>query len=225
MKTPEQTRIVAAAWVAAAAALVASTGEYLMMYSPAGDYGMVHGHAHFGHASAEQVRWGFYLGVLAVPAYILGYWHVGQALAPAGPWLGRAVALLGGYTFAVANVWLGSRAFLAAVVRWQQAPGGVPGFDALLIELDALSEPLVWLLRVMVLVISVLFAYAVATGRSDYPRWLAFFNPMTLLVLVFVSYFAVPPLGHRLAPAAMNVAHLLFFTLAAATLQRRYSAR
>lgn len=224
MRTQQQQLVIGVAWLAAGGALLACVGEHLMMYSPHEGYGLAAGHQHLGYASVAQSHLGYFLGVLSVPIYILGYWHVAQALLPAGLGVSRAVHLIGGYSFAVANVWLGSRAWLAAMVRARATASGPTAevLDELLRELDGLSEPLVWILRTTILAVSGIYLVAVARGWSDYPRWMALVNPITLLGLVFASYFLVPSVGHVLAPAAMNVSHLIFFTCSALTLRRAY---
>jgi hypothetical protein len=39
------------------------------------------------------------------------------------------------------------------------------------------------------------------------------FTPIVLLAAIFASYFLVPSVGVYLLPAAMNVAHVIFFGL------------
>jgi len=79
---------------------------------------------------------------------------------------------------------------------------------------DLLLESLIWFLRIGMLGISVAFAVTILKGGSNYPKWMAAFNPFTLLVMVFLTVL-VPAIGAHLVPAALNVAHVPFFLLSA----------
>jgi hypothetical protein len=49
--------------------------------------------------------------------------------------------------------------------------------------------------------------------QSGYPRWMVAFTPIVVLAAIFASYFLIPSVGVYLLPAAMNVAHVIFFGL------------
>jgi nicotinamide riboside transporter PnuC len=76
------------------------------------------------------------------------------------------------------------------------------------------NEPLVNTLRLAMLIISVLWVVLIAQGKTLYPRWVAIFSPIALLLTIFVIYFYISPaLGVWLLPAAMNVVHVIIFAL------------
>lgn len=81
-------------------------------------------------------------------------------------------------------------------------------------------EVWVQVLRVLVLAISVCFVWAILRGGTLYPKWMALFNPITLLLLVFFLFFCVPAVGKYLAPTAMNVAHLMLFSASLIALKK-----
>ena len=185
-----------------------------MQFSPHGGYESPDYH-YFLDVSPGRLRFGHFLGVLSVPLYLLGYWHVSRALEPAALWLRRAVLLLAGYTFAVANVWLGQRIFLAQTVQAQDGASGPVNavLAPLLEEFAGDNEPLIQLVRVLVFVLSILIVIPILRGQTTYPRWMAAFTPIVLLAAIFASYFIAPRIGVYLLPAAMNVAHVVFFGL------------
>lgn len=123
--------------------------------------------------------------------------------------------LLAGYTFAVANVWLGQRIFLAQTVqaRAEAGPELEELLGALLQQFAANNEPLIQLVRVLVLVLSVAIVVPIWRRQTGYPRWMVAFTPIVLLAAIFASYFLIPRVGVYLLPAAMNVAHVIFFGL------------
>ena len=84
---------------------------------------------------------------------------------------------------------------------------------ALLLDFAANNEPLIQLVRVLVLALSVAIIVPIWRGQSGYPRWMVAFTPIVLLAAIFASYFLIPRVGVYLLPAAMNVAHVIFFGL------------
>jgi hypothetical protein len=66
-------------------------------------------------------------------------------------------------------------------------------------------------LRVLILVISAVLVFTILRRPTLYPRWMAWFNPFGLLVVVFLLFLYVPAVGNYLMPTAMNVAHAVMF--------------
>ncbi len=109
----------------------------------------------------------------------------------------------------VGAVWIGSRASVSAMVNMPEATD-----LSMLIELYELRyETLLQFIRVCTLILSVIIAWQAWSGRSRYPRWIAFFNPIVLIVTSFLIYAIAPAIGKHLMPIALNVAYLVFFTL------------
>ena len=215
-------------WTGVAAtvgALVVGIGEFMFQYSPRGGY-EGHDYLYFLDVSRWRLTAGHFLGVLAAPVYLIGYWHVGQMLRPAGKALAAMVFGLGVYAFAIGDVWLGGRVNLALVVQARDAAPESQKqlLSDLLQDIGAHNEPLINIVRVLILIISLLSAWGIIRGRSYYPRWTVAVLPMVLLVAIFASYAILPALGGLLLPAAMNIAHVIFFaasTWIAAGLQTR----
>jgi len=70
---------------------------------------------------------------------------------------------------------------------------------------------LVWALRIIVASLSIVYVWIILTNKQGLPKWLAFFNPIVLLIIVISSLFWYKPLGVHIAPIAMNVTHFVFF--------------
>jgi uncharacterized protein DUF6796 len=196
--------------LAAAAALVASAGDLLLLWT----------------ANTERPELGFFppppdgvtvagawLGVLAIPLYALGYRAAACALAPASARAARWVGGLGAYTAAIGAAVHGITAVLVANARH----AGVPPTDPL--AFVAQSGPYLvpfWVIGTVATIAgSAIFAATVLGGRTALPRWMAAANP-ALLILV-VGTLAAPSAWLRafLVPAAPNLVHVLFFLLVA----------
>jgi hypothetical protein len=72
-------------------------------------------------------------------------------------------------------------------------------------------ETLLTVIRFTTLILSALFIWLSLTGRSNYPRWIAIFNPILLIIASFIIYVIAPGLGKHLMPIALNVAFLSSF--------------
>lgn len=200
--------------LATVGALVVGIGEFMFQYSPRGGY-EGHDYLYFLDVSSWRLTTGHFLGVLVAPVYMIGYWHVAQMLRPAGRVISAGVFGLGVYAFAIGNVWLGGRVNLALTVQMREmAPETSKQLlSELLQEISVHNEPFINIVRVLILLVSLLMAWGILSGRSNYPRWVIVFLPIILLVAIFVSYVAIPLLGGLLLPAAMNIAHVIFFAV------------
>ena len=74
-------------------------------------------------------------------------------------------------------------------------------------------ETLLNVTRVTTLIVSVIFIWLSITGRSNYPRWMALFSPILLIIMSFVVWILFPLVGNHIMPIALNVAFFIFFSL------------
>ena len=195
-------------------ALVVGIGEFTFQFSPLGGYEGTD-YLYFLDVSESRLTLGHFVAVLAAPLYLVGYWHIAQMLRPAGRWLAAAVFGLGVYGFMIGDVWLGGRVNLALTVKAREAaPDAARAvFSDLLNGISAHNEPLINVVRVLVLVISILMVCGILTGKSRYPRWIIIFSPIVIVIQIFAIYVMAPGTGVYLLPAAMNIAHFVFFAL------------
>lgn len=186
--------------------LIVSLGEFLMIYSPNGGYGKGAGYQNFLYPSIERIQLGFFLAVLAVPVYILIYEHIARMLnlSKRLHFIVIALAIIG---FTIGNVWLGTNAYIGFVVH--QIAQGFP-LQETLSFLDRLSDPLLQIVRVVVLLLSGTIIIKILQGKTNYPKWFALFAPVLTISYIFLLYVIIPTIGGLLLPAALNFAHLLF---------------
>lgn len=92
---------------------------------------------------------------------------------------------------------------------------------SLLEKYSLLMETLVQLLRIIVLAISALFVTAILKGKTLYPWWMAWFSPVLVLAVVFLTFFVMPSVGNYLAPNAMNITHIVVFTASLIALKNK----
>jgi hypothetical protein len=216
ISTHDKTLLTRSGIIAALGAFIVGIGEFTFQFSPRGGY-EGSDYLYFLDVSPFRLTFGHFLAVLFAPIYLVGYWHVAAMLRPAGKWISAAVLIIGGYAFAIGNVWLGGRVNLALVVQARDGAGDDTQavLSALLADASAHNEPLINIVRILVLLVSVLLAWGIMRGRSYYPRWVMLLSPVVLLAAIFATYAVAPAVGVYVLPAAMNVAHFVFFVVSA----------
>ena len=165
-----------------------------------------------GLVPSENLRIGHFLAVIGLPLYYAGYLHLYMMLRPGNEALARSVLAIGFIAFAVGGIWIGSRSTLGAVtgLKNQMDP---EVYQSLITHYDSHLEALVKALRIIVATLSVAFATAILRGKTQYRKWVAIVNPITVLILLNTIGNMVPALGKHLIPILMNVAHFILFSI------------
>jgi len=200
------------------AAILVGIGEFALQYTPNGGLEDATEYLFFNDVSPESLSFGHFLSVLAAPLYIAGYWFLSKKLEPAGPKQARAFFFIGAYAFTIGTAWISQRFFIASTVH-EIAAG--KDLSTLLALFSEHNEPFVNVLRVAMLVVSVIWIKLILTGKTAFPKWMAIFNPILLLGLMFALYFFGTTLGLYVLPVAMNAAHFIVFALALLTTRNK----
>ena len=191
------------------AAIVVGIGEFLLHFDPMARYS-ADGYTFMLAASDERQTAGHFLGVLGAPLYVVGCWHIYLMLKPANQPLAFIGFLISAYGFMIGADWISSRASIGALVHSQETLGDIGGLVALY---DLRYESLLSVIRITTLTLSAIFIYLSLTGRSQYQKWHAIFNPILLLVMNFFIYVINPSAGKYMMPIALNIAFGIFFTI------------
>lgn len=211
----------AAGLIAVFATIAVAVGDFLSLYSPDGIDAT--GYTHLLEISETRLRAGYFLGILSLPFFILGFWQVYQGLKPAGKWRSLPVLLINIFVIVIGTVTHGQTALLALVVQAQDKISGEA--QAVLAEMfDQFTfyyNPILLVLRVLTLITTVWFIVAVLSKRTLYPQWMVFFSPWVLLIVLMVPSFISPTIGGYLIPSAFNIAHTIFFGLSTILLWKK----
>lgn len=200
-------------------AIMVGVGEFLLHYNSAGYKG--DNYSFFITIANWRLITGHFLAVFFVPLYIAGYWHFYLAISGRSNQLALSVLIAGIFAFVIGGMWIASRAMLGFMAK-SYAAGETS--VALLDKYNLLMESLVQILRIIVLIISILFVTAILKGKSLYPKWMAWFNPALVLVIVFFLFFLFPSVGNYIVPTAMNVTHIIVFTASLFALRNKQSS-
>jgi len=180
--------------VGLSAAVLVGIGEYLLHYDPLarfaeGGYVFMQGISH------KRSTIGHFFGVFGGALYTVGMFHIYLMLRPANERFAFVAFLASAFGCIVGAIWIGSRASVSALIQMPETPE--------IVQLVALYE----------LRYESLLNVTRITGRSYYPRWMAIFSPIVLILMSFLIYVIAPQLGKHLMPIALNVAFFIFFIL------------
>ncbi|MEO9276028.1 DUF6796 family protein [Marinomonas sp. 5E14-1] len=190
------------------ASIVVGAGEYLLHYDPLARFAEG-GFDFMKGIGAERTNLGHFLGVFGALLYPIGCYHLYLMLKPASKKWAFSAFIVGSMGFMVGVVWIGSRASISALM---QLPAS-PEIDALVALYDLRYETLLQVIRLTTLFLSVVFIVLILKGNTHYPKWMAMFNPILLIIMSFLVYLAVPQIGKHVMPIALNVAFFIVFAL------------
>jgi len=189
------------------ASILVGVGEYWLHYLPSGPGGEI---TMLEEVPLPRASKGHFLVVFFAPLYFAGYYGLKNIFQSASPLLSRLLLISGVLSFSIGGVWVSSRYFAAVVL---QRSLGTGDHDYYLQSYEDHYQILVWVLRVLVSVVSILYVILILKNKEGYPKWLAIFNPIVILAIVISSLLWFKPLGNHAAPIAMNVTHFVFFSL------------
>ncbi len=205
--------IIIAGFVGIFASILVGIGEVLL-HGSVKSYSKNNPYAFMVHISERRLVLGHFIAVLAVPFYLVGYWHVYKMLTPQGGVFATVLTAAACYGFIMGMIWIGSRAMIGSIAQLQDVVGVEQAalIDPLIPKYQLLMESLLQVIRITTFLFSVGFVYLVLQGNTLYPTWIVFFNPFLILVLVFLTFFFLPNIGKFIMPTAMNVAQFVFFS-------------
>jgi len=221
-ETPDHRIVLITGIIGIFAAIMVGTGEFLLHYSPAADYADDGNYVYLLKVSEWRITTGHFLGVMGAPFYLIGFWHIYLGLKPYGKIIPYLVFFISAYGFIFGTVWIGSRASIALLA---QANYAAEGHNSIVLRelMDFYilhSETLLEVIRATTLISSLAFIILVVSGKTLYPRWMALFNPIVLLVSSFILFAVAPEIGKYTMPIALNMGYFLFFSLSTLQLMK-----
>ena len=188
------------------ASILVGIGEYLLHFLPGGPGGEVR---MLEHVPIQRASYGHFFALLGAPLYFVGYAGIKDIFKKTNAFLAEIIFISGILAFFIGGIWISSRYFGAVVL--QRSAGTVDQAFYLKSYQDH-YQVLVWALRILIAAISILYVILIMKNKQGIPKWLAIFNPLVLLVIIISSLVWFKALGIHIAPIAMNVTHLIFFS-------------
>ncbi|WP_075341857.1 DUF6796 family protein [Tenacibaculum agarivorans] len=191
------------------ASVLVGLGEYYLHYSP-----NILNHADhyefFSFVNTSNLTYGHFLAIIGLPFYFGGYLHIYRMLKSGNPILSKIVLAVGFIAFAVGGVWIGSRASIGNIVLLKDSLSN-ENYQNLLAHYTDHMEILVKVLRIIIALLSVFFVTAIVKGNTFYKKWMAIFNPITILITLVIIGKLIPSIGKHMLPILMNVTHFILF--------------
>lgn len=208
------------------AAFITGLGEFFLLYAPELNHTAANNYGNFLHPSEADLYRGYYLSAIGAPFYIIGYWHIVGMLKLHKTKLGWVIMSLAVFGFMSGFAWLISNAYQGLLVQANAAHTGETAAALWTVQtkVDELSYPLLQVIRFQVMIMSVILAVSIFKYKTFYPRWMAIFTPIVLIILVFLSVLVARPVAKYFVPEALNVAHFIFFTLSTVFAFKAYKA-
>jgi hypothetical protein len=172
----------------------------------------------------NRLIWGALLGVFSTPLVLLGFWQVYQGLSGAdarwalaifglfgtasviGAFVHGTFYYMGEYIHALNKVQDDSQAVVAAMIERHR--------KVLLMT----YVPLLF----FIVIASIIFSVVVASGRTDFPVWMAAINPVTMTIAWMTVKRILPQFVRDWTEGAgFNIAYLIFFACTTITLWNR----
>lgn len=192
-------------------AILVGMGEFYLHYSPnvlsaKGEFSF------FEFVPVENLKIGHFIAILGIPFYFAGYLHIYRMLRGGNETLARTVLALGFIAFSVGAVWIGSRGYLGSLVHLKNE---IPAetYAKIIANYNAFLEILVQVLRVVIALLSIAFSWAILKGGTLYQKYMAFFNPIIVLILSVIIGLSIPQIGKYFLPILMNSTHFVIFSL------------
>lgn len=201
--------------IAMGAALLGALADVLLLYNPQGGY-EAGNYLFLQDIGSQRLLWGHYIGILIIPLEALGLWFIYEGIKPAGKNIGLAVLVIGVYVIFPGVAYHTTVIFTAHFLKLkQELPEESSAHLQELIPLwKSFSEPLAAVLFTGFAVASLLLVWVLVQKRTDFAKWLAWWNPLTFYAVFLILYLVLPAVGTLLVPAGFNLAFFLFFVCA-----------
>lgn len=162
--------------------------------------------------SQWRITVGTFLGVVAIPFQIAGLATVYYGLKPAGKFKALIVVISTAHALMLAVGFHIAYAYIASGWKLYYETGAS---DLVAAEMLKRFDNY-WLITLIILAVeatfsSVFYIITIIKNKTLYPKWMAFLNPMCILVSVFIVMLVLPyPIGGFIAPAFLNLSTLIF---------------
>ena len=171
--------------------------------------------------SPNRMIWGALLGVIATPLVVAGFWQVYQGLSGANASAVLATVGLFGTASIVGAFVHGTFYFMGEYV---QALNNVKeDSQGVIVKMIERHKKVLIIsyapVLVIIIVASVMFSILVVSGKTAFPVWMVWINPVTMTIAWLVVKRILPQFIRDAAEGAgFNIAYLAFFTCTTITL-------
>jgi len=171
--------------------------------------------------SPNRMMWGALIGVFSTPLILLGFWQVYQGLSGANAWAGLATIGLFGTASVIGAFVHGSFFYMGEYVHaLNNVKDDSQDVIAKMIERHRKVLIITYApLLIFIVIASVLFSILVASGKTEFPLWMAAVNPVTMTIVWMLGKRILPQFVRDWTEGAgFNIAYFAFFACTTITL-------
>lgn len=175
------------------------------------------------HLSQWRITVGAFLGIIVIPIQIVGLTTIYYGLKSAGRIKAIIIVVTTAHTLMMAVAFHTSYAFIASGWNLYYELGA----RDLIAEKMISRFGLYWMIIIIIMAVELIlssayFVFLILKGNTLYPKWMALFNPLCVLLYMYpVVLIAPKPIGGFIAPAFLNLATLVFFILSTITVYKK----
>ena len=171
--------------------------------------------------SPNRMIWGALLGVFAAPLVVAGYWQIYQGLGGANASLVLATVGLFGTASIVGAFVHGTFYFMGEYIHALNKVD--ESFQPIIAEMIARHKKVLIIsyapVLIFIIIASIMFSVLVASGKTAFPAWMTWINPVTMTIAWLILKRGLPQFIRDAAEGAgFNIAYLAFFTCTTITL-------
>ena len=169
----------------------------------------------------NRMIWGALLGVFATPLVLLGIWQVYQGLGATQDWAVLATVGLFGIGSVVGAFVHGTFYFMGeyihALNKVEEAS------QSIIVSMIERHRKVLIIsyapVLLLIVIASILFSVLVASGKTEFPVWIAAINPLTMTIAWLVIKRILPQFVRDWTEGAgFNIAYMAFFLCTTLTL-------
>lgn len=164
--------------------------------------------------SSKRMIWGALLGVFATPLVLIGFWQIYQGLSGANGWAALATAGLFGCASVIGAFVHGTFYYMGEYVQaLNQVDEKSQDVIAKMIERHKKVLIISYApVMIFILIASILFSVLVYSGKTLFPTWIAFINPVTMTIVWMLIKKILPEFVRDATEGAgFNIAYMAFF--------------
>ncbi len=195
--------------------LITIISDFILIGKPNSAYDfLLLGTESMWNISAVRITVGAFVGVAVLPFQLLGLIPVYYAFKPAGKVLPVIAVIANAHTLLMGVAFHISYAFIGSGWTLYHKPDATLITEELVIQYDLYWMILAVIMSVELLLGSVIYTIVILKGKSLFPKWMAIFSPMAVMIITVPLIFLIPyPVGGYIAPASLNVSTMVFFVL------------
>lgn len=190
--------------------------------------------------SPWRITAGVFIGVFMLPFQLAGLAPLYYGLKPLGRKIQLLTVITSGHALTMGIAFHMSYAFMAsgwkllyATMPWKQTAAApendllkeAPWNDSaasMMKSFDFYWKLLIVIMLSELIFCSCFFAITVLSGKTFFPKWMAAFNPLFIIGVMFAIISLIPsPMGGFIAPTILNTSNFTFFILSTVIIHNR----